>query len=245
MEKLNPFLKGATILICGLILSFSYSVMLNCCIIIVCLILMLFFSKTKVSSVFKIMIPALIAAVSIFFTGLLYTNNNTLDAATVSKLGNLNFEVMSYSMTSSYNAVQLASRILAFAGLGVLFALTTNAEEFVKSLMHQCKLAPKYAYGVLAAFHLLPGIKEEFGNVKMAFKVRGINVSPFSIKPIFAMLVNITYWSENVAMAMESKGFNGDGKRTFYTVTYIKWFDWCFFSAMISMIITGELLLPL
>lgn len=111
--------------------------------------------------------------------------------------------------------------------------------------MHQCKLAPKYAYGVLAAFHLLPGIKEEFGNVKMAFKVRGINVSPFSIKPIFAMLVNITYWSENVAMAMESKGFNGDGKRTFYTVTYIKWFDWCFFAAMISMIITGELLLPL
>lgn len=245
MEKLNPFLKGVTILFCGLILSVSYSVLFNCCIISLCFVLMLLFSKAKVSSVIKIMIPAFIAAVSIFFTGLLFTDSSTINSEAVSKVSSLNFEVMSYSMTSVYNAFQLAARIMAYASLGVLFAATTDGEEFAKSLMHQCKLAPKYAYGVLAAFHLLPNIKEEFDRTKLAFKVRGIRLSAFSPKPLFAMLVNTIHWSENVAMAMESKGFDEEGDRSFYSITSLQWFDWCFFAAMISLMIAGIVLLPL
>lgn len=243
MEKLNPFLKGATILICGLLLSFSYSVILNCCIIFLSFLLLLLFSKAKFSSALKIMIPAFIAAVSIFYTGLLFTNSSMLASQTASKVKSLNFEVASYSMMSIYNALSLSTRILAYAGLGILFALTTNGEEFVRSLMHQCRLAPKYAYGVLAAFHLLPDIKKELERTKLAFRVRGVPVFWFSVKPMFSMLVNTIHWSENVAMAMESKGFDGDGERTFYSVTTIKWFDWCFFVAMTLLMLAGVILL--
>jgi len=244
MEKLNPFLKGVSILVCGLILSFSYSVLLNGGIIAVSLILLLFFSKARLTSLVKILVPAFVAAVSIFFTGMMFTSGSAIAPEAVSKVESLNFEVMSYSMTSVYNAIQLSSRILAFAGLGVLFAMTTDGEEFVKSLMHQCRLKPKYAYGVLAAFHLLPCIREEFAKAQMAFRVRGIPVTPFSMKPVFAMLVNTVHWSEHVAMAMESKGFDGEGARTYYTVTVIRWYDWCFLAVMVSLLVSGTFLLP-
>lgn len=244
MEKLNPFLKGVTILLCGLILSLSSSLSLNILIIVMCIVLMLFFSNAKVLLVAKIMIPAIIAAASMFFTGLLFTDSIGLDPELVKVINNLNIEVVSYSIISIYNALQLATRVLAYALLGVIFALTTDGEEFVKSLMHQCKLAPKYAYGVLAAFHLLPNIKEELKTTKLAFKVRGITTSPFSLKPVFTLLVNTIHWSENVAMAMESKGFDGEGERSFYSVTYIKWFDWIFMLAMIVVMTFGVQMLP-
>lgn len=245
MEKLNPFLKGTTILLCGLILSFSYSILLNGSVIIACLLLLLFFSKAKVSSVIKIMLPAFLAAASIFYTGLLYTDSSMIQTEELSKISSLNFEVLSYSVTSVYNALQLSTRVLAFACLGILFALTTDGEEFVMSLMHQCRLSPKYAYGVLAAFHLLPNIKEELQKTKLAFKVRGIPVHWYSVKPVFAMLVNTIRWSESVAMAMEAKGFDGEGRRSYYTVTYLYWFDWCFFVGMVLLVLTGTIFLRL
>lgn len=241
MEKLNPFVKCVTLLCCGLILSFSYSVLLNGCILAACLVSLLFFSKAKLSSVIKILIPALLAAVSIFFTGLLFTNDSTLGAETVSKVNSLNFEIMSYSMASVYNAIQLSTRILAFAGMGILFALTTDGEKFVMSLVHQCKLSPQYAYGVLAAIHLLPALKEELGQVRLAYQVRGMNTPAFSGKTIFLMLVNTIHWSENVAMAMESKGFDGDGERSYYQTTQVKRADWCFLLFTVLFLITGKL----
>ena len=83
----------------------------------------------------------------------------------------------------------------------------------MQSLIHQCHLSPKYAYGVLAAFHLLPVIREELSRTRLAFRCGGISVTPFSLRPVFAMLVNTVHWSESIAMAMESKGFSGEEKR--------------------------------
>lgn len=236
MEKINPFIKAITILICGLIMSFSYSIVLNGVVIATCIIFILFFSKAKVSSVFKIMVPAFLAALSIFFTGLWFSNP-TLEVGNEVVKGYVNFGNEVYSMASVYNGIQLSTRILAFASLGVLFALTTDNQEFVESLIHQGKLPPKYAYGVLAALHLLPKVREEYAMTRLAYKVRGIKVNTLSPKPLFTMLVNSLHWSENVAMAMESKGFQEDGKRTYYNITKVKWFDLCFFFLMIIGVI--------
>jgi energy-coupling factor transport system permease protein len=38
------------------------------------------------------------------------------------------------------------------------------------------------------------------------------------MKPVFTMLVNAVRWSESIAMAMESKGFSGESKRSYYSV---------------------------
>ena len=50
-------------------------------------------------------------------------------------------------------AMQLSSRILAYGSLGILYAFTSDAFELVMSLMQQFHLPPKFAYGILAAYH--------------------------------------------------------------------------------------------
>lgn len=239
MERLNPFLKGVSILLCGLVLSFGYSALLNCCIISLCLFLLVFCSHARLSKCLKGLLPVVLAAVSIYYTGLRFTGN-TIEIwevdwfITVIQNGNA-----SYPAAAVYNGIQMSTRVLAFASLGALFALTTDGEEFVMSLMHQCRLKPKYAYGVLAAFHLLPLLQEELEKTRLAYKVRGITVRWYSVKPLFSMLVNTIHWSESVAMAMEAKGFDGEGKRTFYRITHLRWFDWSFFAGTIGFIAIG------
>lgn len=244
MERCNPFVKCLAILSCGLILAFGSSVLLNLLVLAVCLALLLFGSRARLSVMGKLALPALLAAASIFFTGLFFTNGRS--SAPPAAWGNqsLNFEVMSYSMASVYNAAQLSTRILAYAGLGVLFALTTDGERFVQSLMHQCRLPPQYAYGVLAAFHLMPAIGAEYRRVRLAYRVRGLPASPLAPGPVFTALVNVVHWSENVAMAMESKGFDGGGPRSCYIMTPVRWFDWGFLAAAVLLPIAGCLWLP-
>lgn len=239
MSKINPSIKAITVLISGLLISFSYSALLNSLIIAACLILLLC-SKVRISSVFKILLPATLAAVSLFFAALMHTGG----APDGHVSGSLNFGVMSYSMTSVSNAVQLALRIYAYTFLGMLFALTTDAEEFIYSLMQQCRLSPKFAYGVLAAYHLLPTIQREYSNIRMAYKVKGCRITPLSFKPIFSMLVNTMHWSENVAMAMESKGFDGNKNRTYYIKMAVQWYDYCFFF-LFTTVVLGAFILTL
>lgn len=238
MNRLNPFYKAVTVLTAGLILTFSYLISLNLAVCGVCLVLLLVFSRIRIRTMLGLLTPALLAAVSLFMTGLLHSGTGGADLA-----GSENFQVAMNESLSFYNAMQLSTRVLAFAMLGILFALTTDAELFIQSLMHQCHLPPKFAYGILAAFHLMPHIGEEYHNAELAYRARGIGVNRFSMKPLFAAMVSCIRWSESVAMAMESKGFDGDGERTYYRVTTVGTGDIIFLVLMNAAVLTGLLLL--
>ena len=58
--------------------------------------------------------------------------------------------------TNWVTAAQLSSRVLAYGGLGLLFAFTTNSMGLVMSLMQQFRLPPKFAYGNFGGLSLLP-----------------------------------------------------------------------------------------
>lgn len=239
MEHLNPLFKAVTILICGLLMSFRYSAQLSIAIFLLSMTMLISFSHARLSSAVKILLPALLASMSLFFTGLWNTDTAGMIASGAAKAGSLNFATAVASSRSLYNAVQLSSRVLAFAGLGMVFALTTDGKQFVTSLIHQGRISPKFAYGVLAAFHLLPNIKKEYDDARLAYEIRGIHLSPLSLKPAFTALVNSIRWSESVAMAMESKGFSGDLDRTYYAVTVVRWFDFLFAFAGIGGMAVG------
>lgn len=240
MEQLNPFYKAVTILVCGLLMSFRYSALLSLLVFTLSMAVLLLFSQVRAASAARILIPALAAALSLFFTGLWHTGGIGASAAVgIASSGNLNFATAIASSHSLYNALQLGARVLAFAGLGMLFALTTDGEQFVASLIHQGKLPPKFAYGVLAAFHLLPNIKKEYEDARLAYQVRGMKLSFFSLRPVFTALVNALRWSESVAMAMESKGFSGDRDRTYRAVTRVRWYDFAFGLTAVAGMIVG------
>jgi energy-coupling factor transport system permease protein len=108
--------------------------------------------------------------------------------------------------------LNIATRTLAFFGLGMIFTLSTDPYNFIKSLQRDARLPRKFAYGILCAYNLMPYIKNEYKNARLALKVRGVRVSIFSIKPVFSTLVNSVRWSETLTIAMRAKGFNEDKK---------------------------------
>ena len=231
-QKLNPSVKACTVLAIVLILAFQYNTLLNITVLFASLIMLIFFTNTKKSSVFKILIPALLAAAGMFFMGLYFSRGGSVIEELGSSQGKtaVSYAVQTAAANNLGNALSLGSRILAYAGLGSFFVLSTDPEEFIRSLIHQMHLPVKFAYGILAAFHLVPEIRREYDKIKLAFCTRGVKVGGLSPKVIFVMLVNCIRQSDNVAMAMESKGFSGDEDRTYYSVPSVGPWDILFFA---------------
>ena len=73
-----------------------------------------------------------------------------------------------------------------------------------------------FAYGLLSAWNLLPHMAGEYRKTKLAFQIRGIRVLPFSPRLLVTLMVKTVRWSEDLAMAMESRGFSSKQLRSSY-----------------------------
>lgn len=223
--KLNPGYKGLTIFLISLILSFEYNYYINFTIFLICIVMMLI-SKVSIKKLFISFLPVIIMALGIFFTGYFYGNEEVS-----SNINNMAKIVV--TMENSESGLQLAARILAYAGLGFLFVYTTNPRHFILSLMQQFKLSEKFAYGIMAAYNFIPIVKNEYRNISHAYRARGVKRNLFMLP----MLVTAIRASENIAMAMESKGFQVGSKRTQYVKLKVDNIDYLLLIFLPSLIL--------
>lgn len=228
LEHMNPSVKAVTILLCGVVLVFTKSWKLNLAVMLVCLAALAIGTRCKWGMFCKTFGLALLIAAAVFYSGLVFGKPDTSTEQI-------------YAAATMGSAMLMSSRILAYVSMGLLFALSSDRKEFVASLMHQCHLKPKFAYGVLAALHLLPTLQQEWQEVRLAYEVRGRRKGIFG--PLFNTLVNSIRWSENVAMSMESKGFDGDGERSFFIVTEIRATDVLIAAAALMLLAVGMILI--
>lgn len=161
-------------LICVILLSFEYLVSLN------------LLGAGRLPAAVDVLLPGKsekdrrhpaagrIAAFGLFVMGLYYARGGSTQTMDLSSLSAMPYSVRAALSQNLYTALQLATRLLAYAGLGILFALSTEGDFFIASLLHQCHLPPKFAYGILAAFHLMPGMAREYAQVRTAFAARGL-----------------------------------------------------------------------
>lgn len=214
MIKLNPGYKGLTIFLVSLILSFEYNYYINFLVFLICIVFMLI-NKISVKKIILVFLPALFIAMGVFFTGMFYSNSGT-----ATEVADLTKTVVVIGDVK--NGLQLAARLMAYAGLGLLFVLTTDPRLFIISLMQQFKLPRNFAYGILAAYSFIPVVREEYNNMKYAYRARGVKRNIFMLP----MLVTAVRSSESIAMAMESKGFNAKSKRTEYIKLIVSKWDY-------------------
>ena len=183
LQKINPFYKCVTTIVLAIAFTFTSSTALNIGVFVTCMFLLITGSR-KIFTALKFFIPISVMATGLFITGLNFGDG-------------------------LHAGVFLATRLFAFVGLSLVFSLTTDPYTFMKSLQKDAKLPRKFAYGILCAFNLMPYIRNEYNNARLALAVRGAKYGAFSVKPLFSMLVNSIRWSEMMSMAMQSKGFNG------------------------------------
>ena len=140
LERWNPTVKAFTVLICVILLSFEYLVSLNLLVLAVCLLLLMFCSRVSLKKIGVILLPACIAAFGLFVMGLYYARGGSTQTMDLSSLSAMPYSVRAAMSQNLYTALQLATRLLAYAGLGILFALSTEGDFFIASLLHQCHL---------------------------------------------------------------------------------------------------------
>lgn len=212
MSSINPSAKLIGLIVVTFVLAFCHHPVLNLGVFLLIVILILASKANKKAFVIT-MIPIVILAVGLFFTGYRFTRATGVP---------VNVTSLGIGSSQIWNGLIFSSRVLVYAVIGLLFALTTDRIAMVRSFNKQLHVPQLFAYGILAAWGLLPQMMLEYKRTKAAFNARGIYVLPFSPALVVTLLVKATRWSEELSIAMESKGFDGDAERTSFEPETIK-----------------------
>ncbi|MFB9769689.1 energy-coupling factor transporter transmembrane component T family protein [Lactiplantibacillus modestisalitolerans] len=217
---MNPSMKLALLFVVALEISFTTIVSLNVALIIIALIYLLF-KRTRLKTLGWLLLVPLLPAIGLWSTQYI---NGTGDKTLM--------------------AWVLFTRIYAFVFTGATFTLTTNILQLADSLEQNWHLPAKFAYGVLAAYNLIPKIKHEVEIIRAAGRMRGQTLSFWSPQLYFkAILVSIN-WSQNLAQAMRSHGFVEDAPRTHYRQITLRRRDWAILIGGIVLLQVGVFIIP-
>lgn len=185
MKSLNPTCKLIGLVVPTLLLAGLHHPAVNLAVFAVCLAALLL-SRANVRVLAGTLAPVLLVAVGMFSTGYHFHAGAGMP---------INAAAQALTGAAVWNGLVLGSRVLAFAGLGLLFVLTTDRILLVRSLQQQLRLPPVFAYGLLAAWGILPNMMEEYKRTRAAFAARGIRVFPVSpaLLPNDVSAENFTY----------------------------------------------------
>lgn len=205
MRSLNPACKFLSLLAVTMILASIRDPFWNLSAFAISMLLILA-SGVKPRTLLLLLVPVFLAAIGMFFTGFRFTAESAMPVRPDAFLIAGNSHIM--------NGITQFSRVLAYAGIGYLFALTTDRIIMVRSFQKQLHLPQVFAYGLLAAWGIFPHMALEYRRTKAAFRARGIKVFPISPSLLAPLLVKSVRWSEELSIAMESKGFSAKAERT-------------------------------
>lgn len=132
----------------------------------------------------------------------------------------------------------MVARFYVYVFAGGVMTLTTPTLTLVRSLEQNCHLPSKFAYGTLAALNILPKIKQTVVTIRIAGKMRGVNLHWWSPNLYFKAILSAIRWSDQLAQAMETHGFVEGKPRTTVVMIPVKWTDW-------AILIFGMILLQI
>ena len=225
MKCIDPAMKFIALLLVTLFLAWKYCLILIAAVFLACVIEILS-CGVSAKRLLVMLLPILLAALGMFFTGYKFSAAEGLP---------VNTEIFHLGSSALVNGLTQASRVLAYAGVGYLFALTTERVMMVKSFQKRFRLPQIFAYGLLAAWGIFPQMMREYKRTRAAFRARGLSAFPLSPAVLKPLLVKAVRWSEALSVAMESKGFSGSAQRTEYQSVPVKAADWRFLLGMVGI----------
>ncbi len=218
MRHLNPSFKLISLIVVTIVLAGRQDPVWNAAAFFLSMILILS-SGTRIRTLLLLLVPVALAAAGMFFTGYRFTADAALPVRS---------EAFISADSHVLNGITQASRVFAYAGIGYLFALTTDKIHMIRSFQRQLHLPQVFAYGLLAAWGTFPHMAMEYRKTRAAFRARGIRVFPASPALLAPLLVKSVRWSNELSSAMESKGFSPDAKRSEYSPVKVHLYDWIF-----------------
>jgi energy-coupling factor transport system permease protein len=139
--------------------------------------------------------------------------------------------------------VAIALRGLAIGAISVTFILTTDPTDLVVSLIRHGRLPFRVGYALLAGYRFLPFFAEEYEQVRLAQRVRGLveHGGPLPalqahLRSVLPLLASAVRRATRVAVAMDSRGFAAANARTrtYYRHVPLDWRDAAFAAAALA-----------
>ncbi len=160
-----------------------------------------------------------LAAIGIGLSNVLFSGSNGDPALpTAATLGPLRITWAALAAGAA-----LATRVIAIAAVGVVFAQTTDSTRLVDALVQQGRVPARFAYGALAAYQAIPRLAEQLTTLRQARRIRGLRGS-WHPRMLVSLLVLAIRHGDRLALAMDARGF-GSGPRTRYREVGWTWLD--------------------
>jgi energy-coupling factor transport system permease protein len=147
------------------------------------------------------------------------------------------------SITTSVlmSALSLSLRLLAVSLPGILVFATTDPTDMADALIQNAKAPPRFAIGALAAFRLMPLLRDEWQMLTLARRARGVDAgrNPLAhvrlfASTMFALLVGAIRRGTRLALAMDARGFDSTAPRTIARPQHFVAADWALVAAGVA-----------
>lgn len=187
--RFNPCIKFIIAIVISLEVSIKLSLIANCTVLVICLLLLLL-ARIKFKHLLELIFIPFIAAISTFCSVYFYASHDL------------------------YYALNLFTRIYVYVWTIACVGLNTTASDFARSLEQNFHLPSKFAYGCLAAIGIVPQIRANIKQIRTAGMMRGVKLSFWSPALYFKAIIQAIYSAEKLAEGMDSHGFREEQPRS-------------------------------
>lgn len=214
LGRTNPLVKLGIALVWLLGLGLTLDVRPPLILALVALVAGLQLGSIEPATLARRLAPLGLAALGIATANLLFSVHNAEPAGTeLLRLGPLRLTVEAVDA-----AAGLGARIVSIISVGAVFALTTDATHLIDSLVHLAHVSPRFAYGALAAYQAVPRLADDLATLRSARRLRGLR--EWHPRLIFGLLVRAIRHADQLAIAMDSRGFGSRGRTTYRPVAW-------------------------
>lgn len=137
--------------------------------------------------------------------------------------------------------VGIGLRGLAIGAVSLAALRTSDPTRLVVSLVRNLRVPYRIGYAMLAAYRFFPIIGEEYAQIRLAQRVRGIRPrSPVArasaaLRGVVPLFAEATRRATRIAVAMDARGFASAGERTYWREVPVRRSDWLFAAAGLAL----------
>lgn len=226
MKTISPLAKLCAAGILGIVLLLSLDPV-SAAIALICELALLPFAGIPARKLWKLLTPLFIAAPFAGLSGLLYGQD---EGGVVAAVGPWNITKGEVAL-----AVTITLRVLAIAIPAIVLFATTDPTDLADALAQLWKLPARFVIGALAAIRMLGLLGQDWHMLRLARRARGVadGVGPWRSllalgNQALALLTIAIRRGSLLAIAMESRAFDGPVTRTWARESHFGTKDWAF-----------------
>lgn len=235
LQRVTPSAKLVVAGVIMLAVTLVFDPVTPTLLVVLALVVLRLLGRIPLSTIARALWQAVLAALGFFWVAVVFPR--TSDAATVvAQVGPL-----AVTAEALWRGGAIALRVLCFAAYSMLFVLTTEPTDVMLALVQHWRVPAGIAYAAMAAYRFVPLFASEAESIRLAHKVRGLGEGRGLVGQVEAarrfaipLLASAIRRAERVAIAMESKGFDGHSPRTYFRTLRWRRIDVLFLVAMLG-----------